>query len=165
MNTEDMRQHFEADGSPARIDGGTAVVVPPLATGSAPSCTYGKNGNFGICLCASCKSIVVLTDSDRLKWLHTGGGKDAEGYEWGVFRVKWDVNGKPVEVWQTNSDYYGIFKPSIAEVLAQIPEELIEQTVAFETIGPADADALNKERDALNAGFHVATTRLYGRSA
>lgn len=28
MNTEDMRQHFEADGSPARIDGGPAVVVP-----------------------------------------------------------------------------------------------------------------------------------------
>lgn len=28
MNTEDMRQHFEADGSPARLDGGTAVVVP-----------------------------------------------------------------------------------------------------------------------------------------
>jgi hypothetical protein len=28
MNTEDMRQHFESDGSPARIDGGTAVGVP-----------------------------------------------------------------------------------------------------------------------------------------
>lgn len=61
--------------------------------------------------------------------------------------------------------YYGMFKPSVAEVLAQIPVELIEQTVAFETVGPADADALNKESAALNAGFHVATTRLYGRSA
>ncbi len=61
--------------------------------------------------------------------------------------------------------YYGFFKPSIAEVLAQIPEDLIEQTVAFETFGPAAADALNKESAALNAGFHVATTNLYGRSA
>lgn len=61
--------------------------------------------------------------------------------------------------------YYGFFKPSIAEVLAQIPADLIEQTVAFETVGPADADAINEESAALNAGFHVATTRLYGRSA
>jgi hypothetical protein len=30
--------------------------------------------------------------------------------------------------------YYGCFKPSIAEVLAQIPENLIEQTVAFEVV-------------------------------
>ncbi len=61
--------------------------------------------------------------------------------------------------------YYGLFKPSIAEVLAQIPADLIDETVAFETIGPSDATDLGKESEALNAGFHVATTRLYGRSA
>ncbi len=61
--------------------------------------------------------------------------------------------------------YYGMFKPSIAEVLAQIPEALLEQTVAFETTGPRDAAALNDDSAALNAGFHVATTVLYGRSA
>ena len=46
-----------------------------------------------------------ITDSDRLRWLHTGGGRDADGYEWGIFRVKWDARGQPVEVWQTNSDF------------------------------------------------------------
>ena len=40
----------------------------------------------------------------RLKWLHTGGEKDAEGFEWGIFRVKWNAQGQPVEVWQTLSD-------------------------------------------------------------
>jgi hypothetical protein len=44
----------------------------------------------------------------RLEWLHTGGGPadyDSEGFEWGVFRVKYDANGKMVEGWQTFSDY------------------------------------------------------------
>ncbi len=44
----------------------------------------------------------------RLLWLHdcsTGkGATDSDGYEWGIFRVKW-VNGQAVEVWQTNSDF------------------------------------------------------------
>ena len=57
--------------------------------------------------------------------------------------------------------YYGFFKPSIAEVIAQIPGELIERVAAFETIGPATADDLNEERAALNAGFHVGSTHLY----
>jgi hypothetical protein len=41
----------------------------------------------------------------RLQWLHTGGGTDASGCEWGVFRVKWDSEGWPIEVWQTGSDF------------------------------------------------------------
>ncbi len=60
--------------------------------------------------------------------------------------------------------YYGFFKPSIAEVLAQIPAELLERVVAFEiTRSPESATDLNREREALNAGFHVATTTLYVR--
>lgn len=58
--------------------------------------------------------------------------------------------------------YYGFFKPSVAEVIAQIPEEWIERTVAFFTRGPADAAEMNREIEALNAGFHVAETTLYG---
>lgn len=60
--------------------------------------------------------------------------------------------------------YYGMFKPSVAEVLAQIPEHLVDQVVAFETHGPETAGDLNREIDALNAGFHVADTILYGRA-
>ena len=61
--------------------------------------------------------------------------------------------------------YYGLFKPSIAEVLAQIPDEIIDQVCAFEIIdSPKTADDLNKNIKILNAGFHVATTRLYAKT-
>lgn len=60
--------------------------------------------------------------------------------------------------------YHGIFKPSIAEVLAQIPPEFLDRVVAFEIIDqPQTTDDLNRERVALDAGYHVATTRLYHR--
>lgn len=40
----------------------------------------------------------------RLEWLHSQDSTNVEGYEWGVFRVKWE-GGRAVEVWQTNSDF------------------------------------------------------------
>ena len=59
--------------------------------------------------------------------------------------------------------YHGFFKPSIAEVFAQLPENfnLISEGLFFETVGPEDAGDLNKELEALNAGFHVAETIVY----
>ncbi len=58
--------------------------------------------------------------------------------------------------------YYGFFKPSIAEVLAQIPEVLLQRVVAFEIVSqPETADDLNEQAEATNAGYHVATTRLF----
>ncbi|MEK7609440.1 MAG: hypothetical protein AAB476_03105 [Patescibacteria group bacterium] len=60
--------------------------------------------------------------------------------------------------------YHGMFKPSIAEVLAQIPADHVDKVVAFEIVAsPETADDLNREHEALNAGYHVATTRLYSR--
>lgn len=57
--------------------------------------------------------------------------------------------------------FYGFFKPSVAEVLAQIPKELEEQKLLFEVVGPNTFSDLTAERKALNAGFHVATTTFY----
>lgn len=57
--------------------------------------------------------------------------------------------------------YYGFFKPSVAEVIAQIPKDCIDQVVAFETKGPEDASDLNQHIQELNDGYHVATTTLY----
>ena len=58
--------------------------------------------------------------------------------------------------------YYGFFKPSIGEVLRQIPEDLLEQVVAFEIVdSPKNSEDLNKNLTELNDGYHVATTRLY----
>ena len=61
----------------------------------------------------------TITDSDRLRWLHTGGGLDADGYEWGIFRVKWDAQGQPVEVWQTNSDFSDLDAEMLREAASQ----------------------------------------------
>lgn len=60
-------------------------------------------------------------------------------------------------------EHPSMFKPSIAEVLAQAPDDL-HKYVAFSVAGPETADDLNRERDALNAGFHVAVTTYYKRA-
>ena len=63
-------------------------------------------------------------------------------------------------------DYHGFFKPSIAEVLAQIPEDVLKHYTidAFEIIDrPTCSGDLNAFRKALNQGFHVSVVRLYIR--
>ena len=61
--------------------------------------------------------------------------------------------------------YYGFFKPSIAQVILQIPQEHLEKVIAFEIVKSPDIpDGLDPESEVLNAGYHVATTRLYVRS-
>lgn len=40
----------------------------------------------------------------RLHWLHSPASNNVDGYEWGIFRVKWQ-DGRAVEVWQTNGDF------------------------------------------------------------
>jgi hypothetical protein len=55
----------------------------------------------------------------RLEWLHDGGGKDADGFEWGVFRVKWSEQGQPEQVWQTLSDFSDLDREMYRESQAQ----------------------------------------------
>ncbi len=51
--------------------------------------------------------------------------------------------------------YYGFFKPSIAEVLAQIPLDKIDHVVSFEIVQhPETADDLNIHLRELNDGYH-----------
>lgn len=57
--------------------------------------------------------------------------------------------------------YYGFFKPTVGEVLSQIPEEWAMVVTAFEVNGPQTATDLNRNRDLLNEGYHVAETILY----
>ena len=56
--------------------------------------------------------------------------------------------------------YYGCFKPSVAEVLAQIPDDIVDQVVAFEIVWSPET-AADLRGEAVNAGYHEATTRLY----
>jgi hypothetical protein len=54
-----------------------------------------------------------------------------------------------------------LFKPSIGEVLRQIPTALLPIVKFFSLDGPDDVHDLNLEREALNDGYHVAVTTLY----
>ena len=57
------------------------------------------------------------------------------------------------------------FKPSVHEVLDQMPKQIEDEAVAFVARGPKDADDLNREIGALNKGFHVAKTTFFRRKS
>ena len=60
--------------------------------------------------------------------------------------------------------YYGLFKPSIDEVLSQIPANLVDAATYFEIVKqPGNQADLGEEQEALNAGFHVSTVRVYSK--
>lgn len=56
----------------------------------------------------------------RMKWLHdcTTGQTDPEGYEWGIYRVKWE-NGQAVSVMQTRSDFIDLDAEMMRELKKQ----------------------------------------------
>lgn len=58
--------------------------------------------------------------------------------------------------------YYGLFKPSIAEVLAQIPENLINNASNFEIIeSPEIREDVFKYPEVIDNGFHLSKVRVY----
>lgn len=87
-------------------------------------------------------------------------------FSWDPIPTEKAMGLKPVRDIQTyhTFGYHGFFKPSIAEVLAMIPLEVVDEVVAFEIVdGPETAEDLKENLEAFNAGYHVATTRLYKR--
>jgi hypothetical protein len=57
--------------------------------------------------------------------------------------------------------YYGLFKPSVAEVISQIPSDILDTVDAFMVLGPDDIDDLRLQWDAIEAGVHRAVTVLF----
>lgn len=58
--------------------------------------------------------------------------------------------------------YYGLFKPSIAEVLSQAPESVIEQANTFEIIeSPETREDVFKYKEIIDNGFHLSKVRAY----
>ena len=58
--------------------------------------------------------------------------------------------------------YYGLFKPSIAEVLSQAPENVIEQANTFEIIeSPETREDIFKYKEVIDNGFHLSKVRAY----
>lgn len=70
----------------------------------------------------------------RIHWLHdcSSGVTDPEGFEWGIYRVKWE-NGKAIEVWQTNSDCSDLDAEMARERSANAPGERPGATTQKET--------------------------------
>ena len=58
--------------------------------------------------------------------------------------------------------YYGLFKPSIAEVLSQASESVIEQANTFEIIeSPETREDVFKYKEVIDNGFHLSKVRAY----
>lgn len=58
--------------------------------------------------------------------------------------------------------YCGLFKPSIAEVLSQAPENVIEQANTFEIIeSPETREDVFKYKEVIDNGFHLSKVRAY----
>ena len=58
--------------------------------------------------------------------------------------------------------YYGLFKPSIAEVLSQAPESVIEQANTFEIIESHETrEDVFKYKEVIDNGFHLSKVRAY----
>jgi hypothetical protein len=88
-------------------------------------------------------------------------------FTWAPSPVKVATGLKPLADIRTyhTYGYYGFFKPSIAEVIAQIPKKHLRRAVAFEIVkAPETAEDLRRQWKAVNAGYHVATTRLYEKA-
>ena len=63
-----------------------------------------------------------------------------------------------------NFSYPALFKPTIAEVLAQIPQRDLKYAVAFEIIErPNAVEDFLKNRIVFENGFHISKVRLYAR--
>ncbi len=56
--------------------------------------------------------------------------------------------------------YVGFFKPSIAEVLQQFPDDVVDEANAFYmTSSPENAYDLNMQKEIINAGCHQSTVK------
>ena len=62
--------------------------------------------------------------------------------------------------------YYGFFKPSIGEVIMQIPKDMLDKVDAFMVIGPSSAQDLNVTSEyTFKKSVHVAQTILYAKKS
>lgn len=79
---------------------------------------------------------LALTDEQRalarLEWLHSPASNNVDGYEWGIYQVKWE-NGRAVQVCQTFSDFSDLDAAMVASgaVLAAQPAALTDERAAL----------------------------------
>ncbi len=106
----------------------------------------------------------VIMHDDKLHFIEPVHPRDI-AFTWGAKATKEAVGLVEVVGLKTLHEYGApaLFKPSIAEVLAQIPAGYIDTVVAFHT-RPNDEninDWPEWDHAAMNYGFHLADTVLY----
>lgn len=112
------------------------------------------------------KSIKPLIRNDKGEICFATGKYDifSESYSWKIEAAE-PIGDQLMEIGHARTyhtyGYYGFFKPSAAEVLCQIPDHISDYTDFYLVDGPKDAADLNREKEALNAGYHVANTTFY----
>lgn len=107
----------------------------------------------------------VVRHEGQLFYIDPHGDIFTTSYLWNVTRTHEATNLRLLSriITYHSWGYYGFFKPSIAEVLAQIPDSLVPKTDAFEIEWyPQDADDLNQQQRVVNDGYHMAVTCLFG---
>lgn len=108
----------------------------------------------------------LMKDGEDLRWIKEPQCLSSVSYIWDA-KLKDKAKGlQPVTTIKTLHSYGApsLFKSSVEEVLSQIPEHLVDDIDAFCLRAPSTSSDLNKFKDELNAGFHVAFVTLYKRS-
>ena len=112
------------------------------------------------------KPLVASPKDGELHWIAPPSDLRSIAYTWSpVLREKAEGLAPITTVRSLHSfAYYGLFKPSVAEVLAAIPPSLRDKAVAFHLQGPETADDLGHESEALHAGYQVAYATFYEKA-
>ncbi|MBR5227267.1 MAG: hypothetical protein IKV94_01340 [Clostridia bacterium] len=113
----------------------------------------------------------VVTVNGKLYYLREFTPKELSNlsYIWNISEdIREEVGEKELEILADKNfvclhsyGYYGLFKPSIAEVLSQIKDYDIPFVSAFEIIESPKISKDSFSSIAFNNGYHVSTVRLY----
>ena len=116
------------------------------------------------------KPIVEISGTKHFLRDYTEEELTGESYLWNLEANKREPVDTELYVAQEDWDfecihtygYYGFFKPSIAEVLAQIPEHEVPFVDAFEIVEyPKSSADFSKNKIVFDNGFHISKVRLY----
>lgn len=116
---------------------------------------------------ARAQGVVPLRVDRRGVWEHHPGPihLTKSAYLWEI--GGWDVCPEPVvvaQIWTLHSfGYHMFFKPTIGDVVSQVPGKLLGSFDSFTTRGPRNASELNLTYEYVEQGYHLSLTTLYNR--
>ena len=117
------------------------------------------------------KRLKPIVTIDELKYLL----REFSLYELRNISYLWNANDDKTETVDTSKlepiqefpclhtyGYYGLFKPSVAEVLSQAPEKTIEEANCFEIISyPRTREEIFRYSEIVNNGYHLSKVKSY----